>query len=128
MTDTANKLFIGNLAYSANASELKNLFSAYGTVLEVSIPSDRTTGRPRGFAFVTMETEDEAKAALVTDGTEIQGRKIAVNIANNKRNENTKFSPHRGGRSEGRGDFGGNKNDHFGGGYQDDKKRRSGNW
>jgi cold-inducible RNA-binding protein len=81
-----NKLFIGNLAYSAETDELREMFSKHGAVLEVAIPSDRMTGRPRGFAFVTMDTSEAAQNALVLDGTEIGGRKISVTIAHNKKN------------------------------------------
>jgi cold-inducible RNA-binding protein len=80
-----NKLFIGNLSYSADVNELKNIFTEFGEVLEVSIPSDRTTGRPRGFAFVTMSNAEEAKGALELDGRKVLGRPIAVSIAHSKR-------------------------------------------
>lgn len=116
MKDTENKLFVGNLAYSADATELKDLFSAYGTVLEVSIPSDRATGRPRGFAFVTMETKEEAKAALAADGNEIQGRRIAVNIANSKKHEGGPRFSRGGGDSHGGGNFYGNNDGRRNGG------------
>jgi RNA recognition motif-containing protein len=51
-----SKMYVGNLAWSATENDIRELFSQYGTVSEVAIPTDRESGRPRGFAFVTMET------------------------------------------------------------------------
>ncbi len=127
--DTQNKLFVGNLSYNAGIDQLKELFSTYGTVVEVSIPSDRATGRPRGFAFVVMGDEEEAKKALSADGIEILGRKIAVSTANNKKHHND--------RSRGDGDnprMGGHRRDSSR--HRDDRSygergnndRRNSNW
>ena len=59
-----NRLYVGNLPFSATDEELKQAFSAHGTVTEVALISDRVTGRSRGFAFVTMSNPDEANAAV----------------------------------------------------------------
>jgi len=76
-----NKLFIGNLPFKLTADEVRGLFEKFGEISEVAIPTNRDTGRPRGFAFVTFETEDAAKEAISLDGHEIEGRKIRVSIA-----------------------------------------------
>ncbi len=78
----AKKLFIGNLSYSVSENDLKTLFSEAGEVVSVAIPTDRMTGRPRGFAFVEMATEDEAAKAIdLFNGKEVEGRALAVNEA-----------------------------------------------
>ena len=64
-----NRLYVGNLPFSATDEELKQAFSPHGTVTEVAIISDRVTGRSRGFAFVTMSSPDEANAASSTATT-----------------------------------------------------------
>ncbi len=81
--ENKNKLFVGNLSYNMSKEELTEVFSAHGAVLEVSIPLNRETNRPRGFAFVTMETEGDTENALALNGTEVMGRKMIVNMANN---------------------------------------------
>jgi len=79
------KLYVGNLPFSANDSEVEALFAAHGTVASVALVMDRETGRPRGFGFVEMEDDaaaDKAMAAL--DGHEMNGRALRVNPAENK--------------------------------------------
>lgn len=84
----SNKIFVGNLSYSANPSDLEEAFRAYGQIQDVKIVKDRATGRSRGFGFVTFNTDDEAKAAVkAMDGKEISGRKIRVNEARDKQEE-----------------------------------------
>lgn len=78
----ATKLYIGQLPYSTTDDELKDLFSAHGTVESAKVIMDRETGRSKGFGFVEMSTEDEANAAIkAMDQQEVQGRKINVSIA-----------------------------------------------
>lgn len=78
----ATRLYIGNLPYSVGENELRRLFSQAGTVESVTMPLDRQTGRPRGFAFVQMATDDEANAAIETfNGYVLDGRPLRVNIA-----------------------------------------------
>ncbi len=76
-----NKLFIGNLSFKLAENDIRNLFEKFGTITEIAIPTNRETGKARGFAFITFETEDAAKKALTLDGTEVDGRKIRVSIA-----------------------------------------------
>ena len=75
-------IFVGNLSYGATEDELRSLFSAYGAVERVSIPTDRDTGRARGFAFVEMSNATEADQAITAlNGTNFGGRAISVNEA-----------------------------------------------
>ena len=76
------RLYVGNLPFSATDDELKQAFSAHGTVTDVALISDRVTGRSRGFAFVTMSTPEEANAAVAgMHGKDHAGRSLTVNIA-----------------------------------------------
>ena len=78
-------IYVGNLSYSMTEDDLRNLFAAHGTVDNVSVAVDRATGRARGFGFVEMPNESEARAAMeALNETEIQGRKIMVNEARPK--------------------------------------------
>lgn len=73
-------IYVGNLPFSTTEEEVRNLFSAYGTVDAVSLITDRETGRLRGFGFVEMSSGgDEAIAAL--NQTELGGRRLVVNLA-----------------------------------------------
>ncbi|MEM1010620.1 MAG: RNA-binding protein [Planctomycetota bacterium] len=76
------RLFVGNLPYRSEEPELMSLFGEYGTVDDVFLARDRETGRSRGFAFVTMNNDEEAKAAIEgTDGKPLDGRNLKVNEA-----------------------------------------------
>ena len=77
------KLYVGNLNFKTTEDALRDAFSANGrTVKSVLMPSDRETGRPRGFAFVEMGSEAEAQAAIQDmDGAEVDGRALRVNEA-----------------------------------------------
>lgn len=78
----SNKLFVGNLSFNTTETQLRDLFSAHGVVSEVNLMMDRETGRPRGFGFVTMNTADEAQAAIQgLSGQSIDGRELTVNVA-----------------------------------------------
>ncbi|KAG1662316.1 hypothetical protein FOA52_011474 [Chlamydomonas sp. UWO 241] len=78
----ATKLYIGNISWSTQREDLAELFGKYGTVEDAFIPMDRETGRSRGFAFVTLEQDDGAKAAIdEINETEFMGRTIRVNEA-----------------------------------------------
>lgn len=80
-----NKLFVGNLSYRLSEEELEALFAQFGTVVSCSMPTDRDTGRKRGFAFVEMSKQDEAEAAIRgLNGREIEGRAISVSISQPK--------------------------------------------
>ncbi len=76
------KLFVGGIPYRTTDEELRQLFSQAGEVVSVFIPMDRETQRPRGFAFVEMVDDAAAEKAIsMLDGSELEGRKIAVNKA-----------------------------------------------
>lgn len=78
----ATKLFIGNLDYTVTSDELKTHFADAGTVVDAVVITDKMSGRSRGFGFVEMSSEDEAKAAVEKlNGSELKGRKINVNEA-----------------------------------------------
>ena len=76
------KLYVGNLSYSVDSSELEQLFAAHGTVVSAQIISDRDTGRSKGFGFVEMGSDAEAQAAIAAlNGQDHQGRSLTVNEA-----------------------------------------------
>ncbi len=77
-----NKLFIGGISFDTTENTLKDTFGQAGTVISVKIMIDKLTQRPRGFAFVEMQDELQAQKAIeLFDGKNLDGRKIAVNIA-----------------------------------------------
>ncbi|MGD9200887.1 MAG: RNA-binding protein, partial [Chitinispirillia bacterium] len=76
-----NKLYVGNLSYSVDESQIKELFEAYGPIDRVTLIKDRNTGKSKGFAFVTFETEEDAEKALEQNGQEFTGRSLRVNVA-----------------------------------------------
>lgn len=97
----ATKLFVGSLSYQATDDDLKAAFDAVGQVVSAKVITDRETGRSKGFGFVEMSTEDEAKAAVKElNGKEVAGRAIVVNEARPQENRER--------RSFGGNDRGGN--------------------
>ena len=75
-------IYVGNLSYDATREDIDAVFADYGSVQRVHLPTDRETGRPRGFAFVEMSSEDEETAAIeALDGAEWMGRDLRVNKA-----------------------------------------------
>lgn len=79
------KLFVGSLPWSTTDEQLKELFETVGTVESANVVTERETGRSRGFGFVEMATEEEAKAAVEKlNGHELEGRTITVNEARSK--------------------------------------------
>lgn len=75
-------IYIGNLSFQATEDDLKEVFAEYGTVSRVSLPTDRETGRKRGFAFVEMAEDAQEDAAIAElDGAEWLGRELKVNKA-----------------------------------------------
>jgi RNA recognition motif-containing protein len=75
-------IYVGNLAYEVTEADLTNVFKEYGSVKRVQLPTDRETGRMRGFAFVEMDTDAEETAAIeALDGAEWMGRDLKVNKA-----------------------------------------------
>ena len=78
----SNKLFVGNLSFNTTENDLQDAFAAHGTVTETNLMMDRMTNRPRGFAFITMSTPEEAQKAIAAlNGTEMDGRALTVNVA-----------------------------------------------
>ena len=75
----AQRLYVGNLPFSATEDQIRDLFSEHGQVQSVNLISDRDTGRLRGFGFVEMEGADQAIEAL--NGRELDGRPLTVNVA-----------------------------------------------
>jgi RNA recognition motif-containing protein len=77
-----SKLFVGNLSFNTTENDLQDTFAAHGTVVEANLMMDRTTGRPRGFGFVTMSSDEEAQTAMAAlNGKSIDGRALTVNVA-----------------------------------------------
>ncbi len=77
-----NKLFVGSLPWAVDSAQLEQLFSQYGKVVSAQVLKDRETGRSRGFGFVEMSSEEEAqKAVEALNGSDMEGRKIVVNVA-----------------------------------------------
>ena len=78
----ANKLFVGSLPFSTTSDQLREIFAKAGQVVEANVVMDKMTGRSRGFGFVEMAAEEDAKKAIDTlNGTEVDGRKIFVSEA-----------------------------------------------
>jgi len=78
----STKLYVGNLSYNTTETQLRELFSAHGPVTSVDVIMDKFSGRPRGFAFVTMETKEGADAAVqALSGKPLDGRALTVNEA-----------------------------------------------
>ena len=81
----SKKIYVGNLPFSSTEDDLKEVFGRHGSVDSVSIITDRETGRPRGFAFVEMADASGAQDAIrALDGTDLGGRNIKVNVAQDK--------------------------------------------
>ena len=104
-----SKVFVGNLEFSTTKEQLEALFSEAGSILDVFLPTDRMTGKPRGFAFVEFSSSEEAAKAITRfDGHELGGRSLRVNAAEERRP---------GQRGPGGPPFSGN----FGGGFGPDQ-------
>src|ERR1700739_4302863 len=100
----STKLFVGNLSFNTTENDLQDAFAAHGTVVETNLMMDRATGRPRGFAFVTMGSPEEAQKAIAAmNGKELAGRALTVTIPR-PREERPAGAPNRGygGRGGGR--------------------------
>jgi RNA recognition motif-containing protein len=101
------KLYVGNLSFSTSEDELRQLFEQYGQVASATLVMDRDTGRPRGFGFVEMNDDGEAKAAIAAlNGQNVGGRDLTVNEARPRED-----------RGGGRGGFGGGGGGGGRGGY-----------
>ncbi|GAA6620280.1 RNA recognition motif domain-containing protein [Scytonema sp. NUACC26] len=101
-------IYVGNLSYEVGQDDLRQVFSEYGTVKNVQVPTDRETGRVRGFAFVEMETDAEETAAIeALDSAEWMGRSLKVNKAKPREDKRS---------------FGGDRRGNSGGGYSRDRR------
>ena len=107
----SNRLYVGNLSFDSNAETVREAFSAYGEISDVHLVSDRETGRPRGFAFVTMGSSDAAAKAIAgMNGAMLDGRALRVNEAEERQSRG-------GGGGGGFGGGGGGGGRSGGGGY-----------
>lgn len=114
-----NKLFVGNLPWSAEEQDLESLFAQFGGVQDVALMRDRETGRSRGFAFVTLESAEAATAAVnALEGQDFQGRALKVNVARPREDRGPSDRP---ARSGGGGGFRGERRS-FGGGGGGDRR------
>ena len=114
------KMYVGNLPFKTTSDELQELFSNHGEVTDIYMPTDRDSGRPRGFAFVTMSSKEEMEAAIkALDGEELDGRALRINEAQAREDRG-------GGGGGNRGGYGGGDRRGGGGGYGGGKDRRGG--
>ena len=113
----SQRIYIGNLPYSSSEEEVEQLFGQYGEVISCALPTDRETGRPRGFGFIEMSNEDAAKAIQALDGTDFGGRNLAVSEARPRQDRGGGGGGYGGGG--GGGGYGGG-----GGGYGGGRDRR----
>jgi cold-inducible RNA-binding protein len=106
----AKQLFVGSLAYAVDDDQLRDFFATVGTVSSAKVIMDRETGRSKGFGFVEMSSDDEARAAVSQlNGKDLAGRPIVVNEAR-EREERPRRSFDGGSRDNNRGGFhGGNR-------------------
>lgn len=74
-------IYVGNLSFDITSDKLRELFAAHGDVKSVKLINDRYTGKPRGFAFVEMDDDVADSAVHATDGLEVDGRNLKVNLA-----------------------------------------------
>ena len=74
-------IYVGNISFETTNEQLRDLFSAHGDVKSVKLINDRDTGKPRGFAFVEMDDDSAEDAITATDGVELAGRSLRVNLA-----------------------------------------------
>ncbi|HEY7975439.1 MAG TPA: RNA-binding protein [Ktedonobacterales bacterium] len=119
------RIYVGNLPYSADDAQLQQLFAAYGSVVDARVITDRNTGQSKGFGFVEMSTEDEARSAIAgLNGTMLGNRALRLDEAAER--------PAGGGRSGGGGYGGGGRSGGgggggYGGGRRDDYSQ-GGQW
>ncbi|MAH03571.1 RNA-binding protein [Candidatus Pacearchaeota archaeon] len=113
----SKKLYVGNLPFSVDTEKVKELFSSYGETEEVTVISDKFSGRSKGFGFVTFKEDADAdKAISEMNGKEVEGRELKVSEAkpmdpDRPRPPRRNFGGNRGGGSGGRGNF--NRNSRF---------------
>ncbi|MFM2242472.1 MAG: hypothetical protein RLZ97_1327 [Verrucomicrobiota bacterium] len=111
------KMYVGNLPFDTHEDDLRGLFGTYGSVTDVHLPTDRESGRPRGFAFVTMDSRESMESAIKgLDGEDFNGRALRINEAQPREE--------RGGGGGGYGGGGGGqrRSGGGGGGYRGDSR------
>ena len=120
------RIYVGNLPYSADDAQLQQLFAAYGTVVDARVITDRNTGQSKGFGFVEMSTEDEARNAIAgLNGTMLGNRALRLDEAAERP------AGGRSGGGYGGGGYGGGRSGGGGGGYgggRRDDYSRGGQW
>lgn len=114
------RLFIGGLPFSINDQSLSDLFAKFGTVVSANVIIDRMTGQSKGFGFVEMTTAEEAQAAIkALNETDLDGRKITVNVARPK-------------EERPQGNFGGGnsyqRNNNYSGNGNSDRRNNNNRW
>ena len=114
-----SKVYVGNLPFTSTPEELQELFEGCGEITHLNIIKDRVTGRSKGFAFITFETDQGAQNALALNGKNLSNRALKVSIAREEENRaprsNNNFSRDRDGRDNNR---------RSGGGYRDGGRDR----
>jgi RNA recognition motif-containing protein len=110
------KIYVGNLPFTATEDQVRELFAQHGTVESVALPTDRETGRPRGFGFVEMSQADAARAIQAVNGKDLGGRPLRVNEAQDKPRTGGGGGGRSGGGGGGRGGYGGGGGGGYGGG------------
>jgi cold-inducible RNA-binding protein len=110
----SSKLFVGNLSFNTTENDLQDAFAAHGTVTETNLMMDRVSGRPRGFGFVTMSSDEEAQKAIAAlNGAQLDGRALTVNIARPREERPGGGGGGRGPRRDFRGGGGGGGRDRY---------------
>ncbi len=105
-----SNIFVGNMSFQTTEDDLRTLFQPFGEITRVNIPTDRDTGRARGFAFVEMATASEATAAIsALNGRELDGRQLRVNEAQPKTERGGSGGGGGGGRGRGGSGRGGSR-------------------
>lgn len=113
------RIYVGNLPFRTSAEELRDIFAEHGEVNDCVIPTDRDSGRSRGFGFVDMEDDDGKNAITALDGYDLDGRQLRVNEARPRGEGGGGGGPRGGGYRDDRG--GGFRGDRDRGGYRDDR-------
>jgi RNA recognition motif-containing protein len=119
------RLYVGNLSYQVDSSELEQMFAAHGTVQSAEVVSDRMTGRSKGFGFVEMGTDEEAQKAITAlNGQQNNGRALTVNEAKPREDRPRGGGGGGGGYGGGGGGRGGGERRGGGGGRDRDRGNR----
>jgi len=118
------KLYVGNLPYTATEAQVRTLFGQAGEIVEVALITDRETGRPKGFGFVEMATEEAAQEAIKRfNGYTFENRNLTVNEARPREERSGGGGSFGGGRRDDRGGYGGGDRGGYGGGSRDRNNR-----